>query len=100
MAKIGVYAVSADPITFGHIDLATRAAKEYDQLIFAIGQNPDKRYMFSLEERRKMAEKSPLSQVPNIKIDSFTGLLTDYAYLNEIGYLVRGIRDEKDREAE
>ncbi len=100
MTRTGVYALSADPITMGHIELATRAAGNYDQLVVAIGQNPGKKYLFSLEERLEMARRSPLSLIPNVRIDSFKGLLVDYAFTNGIGYLVRGIRDEKDREAE
>lgn len=94
-----VYALSADPITFGHLDIIERAAGLFDELIVAIGINLEKNYTFSLAERTELAEKS-LTHLKNVKVQAFEGLLVDFAY--EIGatVLVRGIRDTKDLEFE
>jgi pantetheine-phosphate adenylyltransferase len=94
MAK-AIYAFSGDPITFGHIDIIKRAAKVFDELIVGIGANPDKKYLFSLEERRLIAEKA-LVEYPNVKVVSFKGLLVDYAYENNIPTIIRGLRNSQD----
>ncbi|OGO84459.1 MAG: hypothetical protein A2Y22_05480 [Clostridiales bacterium GWD2_32_59] len=90
-----VYAFSGDPITYGHIDIIKRAAKIFDEIIVAIGVNPDKSYVFSLEERLDMAEKS-LSMYKNVKVMAFRGLLVDFAYENNASVIIRGIRDTGD----
>ncbi|NOX71072.1 MAG: pantetheine-phosphate adenylyltransferase [Candidatus Micrarchaeota archaeon] len=90
-----IYAFSGDPITYGHIDIVERAAKVFDELIVGIGANPDKKYMFTLEERADMA-KSALSHIKNVKVVSFSGLLVDFAYENDISIIIKGIRDAKD----
>lgn len=99
MKSSGVYAVSADPITQGHIRIVERALGDYQQVVLAIGLNPDKNYLFTLEQRQEMAQRS-LAHLPQVKVDSFQGLLVDYAYAHNLEYLIRGIRDKRDREAE
>jgi pantetheine-phosphate adenylyltransferase len=94
-----MYAFSGDPITYGHIDIIERASKAFDQLIVGIGVNPDKTYMFTLEERADMAEKS-LAHIPNVRVVSFKGLLVDYAYENKIPFIVKGVRNPADLEYE
>lgn len=91
----GIYAASLDPITFGHIDIIERAALMFDELIVAIGINPDKKYMFSLEERIDMAKHS-LEYMPNVRVTSFVGLLVDFAYEQKVVAIVKGVRDVKD----
>ncbi|MGD9129606.1 MAG: pantetheine-phosphate adenylyltransferase [Candidatus Woesebacteria bacterium] len=90
-----IYAFSGDPITFGHIDIIKRAAKVFDQLIVAIGINPDKKYMFSLEEREEMAKRSLLN-LKNVKVTSFKGLLVDFAYENGVSVIIKGTRRSSD----
>ena len=90
-----IYAFSGDPITFGHIDIIKRAAKVFDELIVGIGANPEKKYLFTLEERRLIAEKA-LVDYPNVKVVSFKGLLVDYAYENNISTIIRGLRNSQD----
>ena len=91
-----IYAASLDPIHYGHIDVIARAAKAFDEIIVAIGVNPEKKdYTFSLEERVNMAEKS-LSKLRNVKVESFNGLLVDYAFEKGINVVVKGARDSKD----
>lgn len=90
-----IYAFSGDPITYGHIDVIKRASKVFDKVIAGIGANPDKKYDFSLEERTEMACRS-LANIPNAKVESFQGLLVDYAYENSIPVIVKGVRNSAD----
>jgi pantetheine-phosphate adenylyltransferase len=90
-----IYAFSGDPITYGHIDVIERAAKVFDEVVVGIGINPDKKYMFNLEERANMARRS-LIGIPNAKVVSFEGLLVDYAYENGVSVIVKGVRNSAD----
>lgn len=94
-----LYALSGDPITHGHLDIIQRAAKAFDQLIVAIGINRLKNYLFSLEEREEMARRS-LANLKNVKVASFTGLLVDFAYENNVDFIVKGVRSNQDFEYE
>lgn len=94
-----LYAFSGDPITFGHIDIIHRAAAVFDELIVAIGLNPSKQYLFSLEEREQLA-KQALAQLPNVTVTSFTGLLIDFAYEMGVDVIVKGVRNPSDFEYE
>jgi pantetheine-phosphate adenylyltransferase/dephospho-CoA kinase len=94
MAK-AIYAFSGDPITFGHIDVITRAARNFDKLVVGIGVNPGKNYMFSLEERLRMAKKAT-EHLQNVEVVSFKGLLIDYAYEQGISAIVKGVRNITD----
>jgi len=94
-----IYALSGDPITYGHIDIIKRAAKVFDQLIVAIGVNPSKNYMFSLEERTQMAKKS-LARLKNIQVLAFEGLLVDFAWEKDASIIIKGVRSAKDFEYE
>lgn len=97
--KKAIYAFSGDPITFGHIDIVKRAGAIFDKVIVGIGQNPDKKYMFTLKERELMAKKS-LANIPDVKVISFSGLLVDYAYENDIPVIIKGIRGNSDLDYE
>ncbi len=99
MMKSAIYAFSGDPITYGHLDIIERAAKIFDRLVVAIGVNPTKKYLFSLEERTEMARKSLLF-LKNVEVLSFTGMLVDFAYENNIDVIVKGVRSAKDFEYE
>jgi len=90
-----IYAFSGDPITHGHIDIIKRASKIFDHLTIAIGNNRKKEYLFSLEERTNLAKKS-LEKFTNVTVTSFRGLLVDYAYENNIGIIIKGMRSYKD----
>lgn len=90
-----MYAFSGDPITYGHIDIVERAAKIFDELIVGIGAHPEKKYLFSLEERTEMA-KNALAKFKNVKVISFDGLLVEYVYENCIDFIVKGVRNNKD----
>lgn len=90
-----LYAFSGDPITKGHIDLIERAYRLFPNLTIGIGVNPEKKYTFSLEERLDMV-KHCTRHLPNINIISYTGLLVDFVYENNIDVVIRGIRNSKD----
>jgi pantetheine-phosphate adenylyltransferase len=90
-----LYAFSGDPITHGHLDIIQRASGAFDQLIVAIGVNRLKNYLFSLEEREEMARRSLLN-LKNVKVVSFTGLLVDFAYENNVDVIVKGVRTNQD----
>ncbi len=93
--KRAIYPLSADPITFGHIDIITRAQKAFDEVVVAIGNNPAKKYLFSQEERTEMA-KQALANLPNVSVVSFKGMLSDYVYEQNIPFMIRGVRNSED----
>ncbi len=95
MERQAMYAFSADPIHYGHTDVIERAAKMFDQVIVGIGDNPLKKYLFSLEERLAMAQRT-VENIANVQVISFKGLLVDYAAENGIGAVIKGIRTEAD----
>ena len=97
--SLAVYALSADPITKGHVDVIERAAKVFDKLIVAIGINLKKNYTFTLMERTFLAQQS-LAHLKNVSVLSFEGLLVDFAYEVGATVLVRGVRNTKDLEFE
>ena len=97
--KSAIYAFSGDPITFGHLDIIKRAAAVFDRLVVAIGVNPSKKYLFSLEERTEMARRSLLN-LSNVEVKSFSGMLVDFAYENNINVIVKGVRSSNDFEYE
>jgi len=94
-----IYAFSGDPITFGHTDVVRKAANIFDELIVAVGVNPDKKYMFSLEKRTEMTKHS-LRLFKNVKVVSFTGLLVDFAYEQGADVIIKGVRNTQDFEYE
>jgi len=96
MPREAIYAVSADPWTKGHTDIVRRALQIFDHVIVAIGVNPKKKYSFPLDMRKKMAQYSLVDFMDRIEVESFEGLLVDYAYMRGIKTLIRGIRDDID----
>lgn len=90
-----IYALSGDPITFGHIDIIKRASKLFDKLIVALGVNPSKKYLLTPEERLDVAQAS-LLMLPNVEVMFFEGLLVDFAYEQNAEVIIRGIRNTVD----
>jgi len=90
-----IYAFSGDPITFGHVDVIERASKIFDEVIAVIGVNPIKKYLFAMDERTTLA-KDALRHLPNVSVTSFKGLLTDFAYENDLHVIIRGLRNVED----
>lgn len=97
--KIAIVPGSFDPITYGHIDIITRSAQLFDEVIVAILVNPDKKYLFTLEEREEMINES-IKDFNNVKVDSFSGLLVNYAKKVNSTVIVRGLRAVSDFEYE
>jgi pantetheine-phosphate adenylyltransferase len=94
-----VYPGSFDPITNGHLYIAERAAAIFDEVRVSVLVNPQKKYVFSVEERHVMASKA-LAHLPNVTVDHFTGLLVDYMRQQEAQVIIRGLRAMSDFEYE
>jgi pantetheine-phosphate adenylyltransferase len=96
---VGVYPGSFDPITNGHLDLIQRGARITDRLIVAVLRNEQKEPLFSVEERMEMLAEV-VKDIPNVEVDSFHGLLVDYAFRKGATVILRGIRAISDYEYE
>jgi pantetheine-phosphate adenylyltransferase len=96
---IAVYPGSFDPVTNGHLDLIERGSKIFDELIVGILRNPGKDPLFSVGERLEMVREAT-QHCPNVSVDSFDGLLVDYAALRQARVILRGIRAVSDFENE
>ena len=94
-----VYAGTFDPMTFGHVDVATRAAHVFDHLTVAVAEDPRKTLMFSTAERLELA-RATLAHLKNVEVVSFGGLLVDWARQRGIHTLIRGLRAFSDFEYE
>ena len=90
-----IYPGSFDPITNGHIDIINRASALFDELIIAVASNDSKQSLLSKQERVEILRNS-LSENSKVKIDSFEGLLVDYAKKKDIFTIVRGLRTLSD----
>ena len=96
---IAIYPGSFDPITNGHLDLIERGCRLFDKLVVSILRNETKQPLFSVEERIEML-REVVNCYPNVAVDSFDGLLVDYAAQNGATALLRGIRAISDYEYE
>lgn len=76
--KKAIYTGSFDPVTLGHMDIIRRAADTFDELVVGVLNNKEKKPLFSVEERVKILQEA-VRDIPNVKIDSFSGLFVDYA---------------------
>ena len=97
--KKAVFPGSFDPITLGHYDIIKRGVTLFDEVIVAIGINAEKKYMFSLEERKKFIEDAFKSE-PRIKVVSYEGLTVDFCQKNNVEFILRGLRNPADFEFE
>ena len=86
---------SFDPVTNGHLDIIARAAKLFDEVVVAVGVNKSKSRLFSPEERIDMLTKA-CAGWDNVRVDGFTGLLTDFCLAHEIDAIVKGLRAVSD----
>lgn len=96
---MAIYPGSFDPITNGHLDLIARGARLTDRLIVSILRNETKQPLFSVAERMSMLE-AVLGEYENVEVDSFNGLLVDYAAERGASVILRGIRAISDYEYE
>ncbi|MBI4640850.1 MAG: pantetheine-phosphate adenylyltransferase [Candidatus Tectomicrobia bacterium] len=99
MGKIAVYPGTFDPVTSGHVDLIRRGAAVFDKLIVAIGINPNKRTLFTLEERMELIRRV-MSDLNNLEVDSFRSLLVDYVRARQATVIIKGVRVISDLEYE
>lgn len=97
--KAAIYPGSFDPVTYGHLDIIRRASDIFDELTVSVLNNKTKTPLFSVEERVKMLEEAT-KDMPNVTIDSFSGLLIDYAARKDIHVAIRGLRAITDFEYE
>lgn len=97
--KRAVYPGSFDPVTYGHLDIIKRASEIFDVLVVSVLNNKGKTPLFSVEERVKILEEAT-KDIPNVQVESFSGLLVDYAAANDIHVSVRGLRAITDFEYE
>lgn len=100
--KRAIYPGTFDPITYGHLDILNRAIKLFDEIIITIAVNPGKEPLFSLDERRKLIEKTleTHSDKTQIKIEGFDGLLVNFAMEKKASAIIRGLRAVSDFEYE
>lgn len=94
-----IFPGSFDPITLGHFDIIERGVTLFDELIIAIGINADKKYMFSLEERKRFIEETFKHQ-PKIKVVTYQGLTVNFCKEIEADFILRGLRNPADFEFE
>lgn len=99
MTKRALYTGSFDPMTNGHLDIIVRASKMFDELVVGVIVNPGKNPLFTKEERVKMIEEIT-TDLPNVTVDSFCGLLADYVNKNNFNAVIRGLRATSDFEYE
>ena len=94
-----VYPGTFDPVTYGHLDLITRAAKLFDEVIVAVAHNPTKQPLFEVEERVALLRKATRG-VRGVTIDDFDSLAVDYVRRKRAGVMIRGLRMLSDFEYE
>ncbi|MCK8521878.1 pantetheine-phosphate adenylyltransferase [Aquimarina sp. D1M17] len=94
-----VFPGSFDPITLGHYDIIERGLTLFDEIIIAIGINADKKYMFSLEERKEFIEQSFKGE-SKIKVMTYKGLTVDFCKKQKANFILRGLRNPADFEFE
>lgn len=94
-----IFPGSFDPLTLGHFDIIQRGITLFDELIIAIGINTDKKYMFSLAERRKFIEEA-FKNEPKIKVATYQGLTVDFCKAMKADFILRGLRNPGDFEFE
>lgn len=95
MRKIALYPGSFDPVTYGHIDLIDRARQLFDEVRVAVAVNLEKKPLFSLEERVGLLKKA-IGHKKGVRIDSFEGLMVEYAKTHHINIIIRGVRATSD----
>lgn len=97
--RIGIYPGSFDPVTIGHLDIIKRSAKLVDKLVIGVLNNSKKTPVFSAEERKEMI-KTVTKDIPNIEVETFNGLLVDFAKIKNADVIIRGLRAVSDFEYE
>lgn len=99
MTKIAVVPGSFDPVTFGHLDIIKRGASVFDEIHVVVLNNSSKKPLFTVEDRMELIREVTVA-LPNVQVDSFSGLLVDYAKKVNAHAIVRGLRAVSDFEYE
>ncbi|MCH7843387.1 MAG: pantetheine-phosphate adenylyltransferase [Chloroflexi bacterium] len=99
MVVTALYPGSFDPVTVGHVDVATRAADLFEKLVIAVYETPSKALLFDTEERHQLM-KNACSHLPNVEVVTFSGLVVRFARDIGAGVIVRGLRSGSDFEYE
>jgi pantetheine-phosphate adenylyltransferase len=97
--KQALFPGSFDPLTLGHYDIISRGVTLFDEIIVAIGVNSDKKYMFSLEERKTFIEDA-FANEPKVKVVTYEGLTVDFCQKIDVEFILRGLRNPADFEFE
>lgn len=97
--KRAIFPGSFDPITLGHYDIIQRGISLFDELVIAIGENADKAYMFSLEDRMRFI-RDAFADEPRVRVESYRGLTVDFCRQVGADYILRGLRNPGDFEFE
>ncbi|HFJ9438548.1 MULTISPECIES: pantetheine-phosphate adenylyltransferase [Bacillus] len=99
MTSIAISSGSFDPITLGHLDIIKRGAKVFDEVYVVVLNNSSKKPFFSVEERLDLIREAT-KEIPNVKVDSHSGLLVEYAKMRNANAILRGLRAVSDFEYE
>ena len=99
MTSIAISSGSFDPITLGHLDIIKRGAKVFDEVFVVVLNNSSKKPFFSVEERLELIREAT-KDIPNVKVDSHSGLLVEYAKMRNANAILRGLRAVSDFEYE
>jgi pantetheine-phosphate adenylyltransferase len=86
---------SFDPVTNGHLDIISRAARLYDEVIVAVLRNPSKSALFTVDERVEML-REVMKELPNVRVAKFDGLIVDFCRANDVSAIVKGLRAVSD----
>ncbi len=97
--SVAIYPGSFDPVTLGHYDIIKRSAVMFDQVVIGVLNNTSKTPLFSLEERVKML-KDTVSELPNVSVEAFNGLLVDFVKKKHTNIIIRGLRALTDFDLE
>lgn len=90
---------SFDPLTLGHYDIIKRGVHLFDEIVVAIGINAEKKYMFSIEERKQFIQEA-FKNEPKVKVSTYKGMTVDYCKEIKAGFILRGLRNPADFEFE
>ena len=94
-----IFPGSFDPLTLGHLDIIKRSIPLFDEIVIAIGINAEKKYMFSLEERKRFIEET-FKDMPSVSVITYKGLTIDLCKKHHAAFILRGLRNPADFEFE